>query len=309
MKGWDLPKRDPRKEGSNLLIVDGMNLSFRYKHTGSTKFCAEYIKTVRSLAKSYSCADVVVLSDFKGSKYRKELFPEYKGNRDYSNQTEEEKARTEAFFEEYNKTIDTLESTEDINCLYHRGVEADDFATILVEELEESYDNIWLISTDGDWDELLSENVHRFAYTSRKEFFLDNFFEHHGCDTPDQFVMMKCLCGDTSDNIGGVSGMGIKRAYGVLRNFEDVFEIIDAYPHEGKQAYMKALNTAIEDGVLERNLELMDLRTFSRQIIEETDPEATNKVATLISKLPSGNGDFRELLIETSEDGEGINDL
>ena len=38
----------------NLLIVDGLNLAFRWKHQGTTDFEYEYVRTVQSLAKSYN---------------------------------------------------------------------------------------------------------------------------------------------------------------------------------------------------------------------------------------------------------------
>lgn len=294
MQGWHVPEKDPRKSGNNLLIVDGMNLSFRYKHTGSTKFAADYIKTVNSLAKSYSCTDKIVLSDRGGSVYRKNRYPAYKGNRDYSNQTEEEKARAEAFFKEYDRTLELINETPGMEAFFHKGIEADDFMTVLVQALEPHYDNIWLISTDMDWDEMLSPKVHRFAYGSRKEFFLDTFFEQHGCDTPEQFVMMKCLRGDTSDNIRGVEGIGEKRAYGILRNYNDTFEIIDSLPLPGKQKFIQNLNASAE--LLELNIELMDLRSFSAEIIQATDQEAVERIQELISRYPSGIEDCHELL-------------
>ena len=64
----------------NLLIVDGLNLSFRWKHQGNLDFEYDYVRTVQSLAKSYNCGEIVVLGD-GGSDYRKEIYPEYKANR------------------------------------------------------------------------------------------------------------------------------------------------------------------------------------------------------------------------------------
>lgn len=310
MKGWDVPERDPRKGGNNLLIVDGMNLSFRYKHTGSTKFAADYIKTVNSLAKSYSCADKIVLSDRGGSKYRKEIYPKYKANRDYSDQTEEEKARTEAFFDEYNRTLELINETPGMESFWHKGIEADDFMSVIVDELLPHYDNIWLISTDMDWDEKLSPKVHRFSYASRKEFFFNdggdgcNFFEHHGCDNPQQFVMMKCLRGDQSDNIRGVEGVGIKRAYGILRGYEDTFAIIDSLPLPGKQKYIQNLNASAE--LLELNIQLMDLNSFAGEIIQTTDPEASERLMELLSRYPMGG--VAEILDEFDGD-EPVHEL
>ncbi len=295
--GWEVPKKDERKLGNNLLIVDGLNLSFRFKHRGAKVFAKEYIDLVKSLAKSYSCKDMIVLSDLKGSKYRREMYPEYKGNRDYSNQTEDEKLKAEEFFAEYRNTLDMVEEDEDLFGLWHKGIEADDFMGVLVPSLKEHYDNIWLISTDKDWDEFLDDNVHRFACVSknRKEFFMSNFYDDHGCDTTDQFVMMKCLMGDLSDNIRGVEGVGEKRAYSILRNYEDTFDLIDALPLPGNQKYIQRLNESAE--LLERNLELMDLKTFAGQIIAETDQEAVDKVEVLVAKLPriAGTEEFGEL--------------
>lgn len=288
MNGWDIPKADPRKMGNNLLIVDGLNLSFRWKHKGQTEFATDYLKTINSFAKSYSCQDIVTLSDLKGSKYRKELYPEYKGNRDYSNQTEQEKEQAALFFDGYKRALELVDRSV-VHLLQHLGIEADDFAACLVAALTDYYDNIWLISTDKDWDELLSPKVHRFSYASRKEFFFNhggegcNFFETHACDDPQQFIMMKCLKGDLSDNIRGVEGIGDKRAYSILRNYDTLLELIDDLPLPGKQKYIQNLNASEE--LLERNLELMDLHTFSPEIIASTDMEAYHKMENLIKVL------------------------
>lgn len=304
--GWEIPKKDERKMGNNLLIVDGLNLSFRYKHQGAKTFAKDYIDLVNSLAKSYSCTDKIVLSDLKGSKYRKELYPEYKGNRDYSNQTDEEKLKAEEFFAEYNNTLDMITESDDLEGLWHKGIEADDFMGVLVPILKERYDNIWLISTDADWDEFLDDNVHRFACVSRsrKEFFFSNFYDDHGCDTTEQFVMMKCLMGDKSDNIRGVEGVGVKRAYQILRPYETIFDLIDALPLAGNQKFIQHLNASAD--LLERNLELMDLRTFSPEIVAEAGQEAMDKVDRLVQILPRGLDGLEDLdELDLSE----INDL
>ena len=61
----------------NLLIVDGLNVAFRWKHQGVTDFKYDYIRTIESLAKSYKAGTIIVCAD-GGSSYRKEIFPEYK---------------------------------------------------------------------------------------------------------------------------------------------------------------------------------------------------------------------------------------
>ena len=90
---------DPAPIG-NLLIVDGLNLAFRWKHQKKEFYKQEYIRTVDSLAKSYNCGDIVILGD-GGSDYRKSIDPEYKANRKerYKDQTEEERKEFEDFLD------------------------------------------------------------------------------------------------------------------------------------------------------------------------------------------------------------------
>ena len=97
----------PPIPNGNLLVVDGLNLAFRWKHQKKEFFKVEYIRTIESLAKSYGCGSIVVLGD-GGSDYRKSIDPMYKANRKerYADQTEEERLEFEQFLGEFQKTID-----------------------------------------------------------------------------------------------------------------------------------------------------------------------------------------------------------
>ena len=112
---------------NNLLIVDGLNLAFRYKYANKKIFAQEYISTVQSLANSYDAKTVIVLSD-GGSSYREKIYPEYKGNRKElrANQTQEEEQEFKDFLEEFIKAFEKLKN------MYYAfrfiGVEADDIA-------------------------------------------------------------------------------------------------------------------------------------------------------------------------------------
>ena len=64
----------------NLLIVDGLNIAFRWKHPGVVDFKYDYARTVESLAKSYNAGTIIITAD-GGSSYRKAIFPEDKANR------------------------------------------------------------------------------------------------------------------------------------------------------------------------------------------------------------------------------------
>jgi 5'-3' exonuclease len=260
------------KERNNLLIVDGLNLAFRWKQRGNNikpdVFAAKLVSTVNSLAKSYGAREVIFLNDFKSSTYRLGIHPLYKSDRKkvYAKQTQEEVDASAAFFTYY-KDVALPLVKKNFTVVQCENVEADDLACYFVEQFEDGkhFDHIWLISTDGDWDELVSERCSRFATTSRKEFTIENFYDNKDCDTPEQFTHVKAVMGDTGDSVYGVPGIGAKRAYNLVRTYGDVFGIIDALPIEGKQLFIQELNNSAE--LLLLNLELVDLRGFHMEAI------------------------------------------
>ncbi len=242
----------------NLLIVDGLNLAFRWKHQRKEFYKQEYVQTVVSLAKSYDCGDIVVLGD-GGSDYRKAIDPEYKANRKerYKDQTEEERLEFEQFLAEFQKTMEALADKGFLTIKYN-GIEADDIAAVICLAREEiGLDNIWLVSSDKDWDLLVDENISRFSTVTRKETTMGNWDEHYDFD-PEYYLTFKCLTGDKGDNVPGVSGIGPKRASGIIQDYGDVFDIMSSLPIDSKYKFMQNLNEFGMDK-LSTNIELMDL--------------------------------------------------
>ena len=256
---------------NSTLVVDALNLAFRWKHQGRTDFRYEYQSTVKSLAKSYDCRDIIITADWGSSTYRKEISPDYKQNRKdkFAEQSEEERIAFEEFFEEFEAALDLLE--EDYPVLRYRGVEADDVAAHLVKH-KDKYDleYIWLISSDRDWDLLIQEKVGRFSYVTRKEVRLDNWNEHYEI-TPEEYISLKCLTGDKGDNVPGIPGIGPKRAVQLIRDYGDAMDIYNATPIESRYKYIQALNENAEQLLV--NYELMDLMTYCDDAIGQDNIE------------------------------------
>ena len=247
------------------LIVDALNLAFRWKHQGRTDFRDDYVTTVASLANSYNCARVIITADWGSSSYRKEILPDYKQNRKdkYAEQTEEEKQAFIDFFDEYEATLEIL--SERYPVLRFQGVEADDIAAHLVKRKKQyAFENIWLISSDRDWDLLIQQNVSRFSYVTRKEITIDNWDEHYNV-TPEEYISFKCLTGDKGDNVPGIAGIGPKRAEQLIKEYGDAMTIYDNVPLDGKYKYIQELNENAE--TLLTNYELMDLITYCEDAI------------------------------------------
>jgi 5'-3' exonuclease len=256
---------------NSTLIVDALNLAFRWKHQGRTDFRYEYQSTVKSLAKSYDCRDIIITADWGSSSYRKAISPEYKQNRKdkFAEQSEEERIAFEEFFEEFEASLDVL--AEDYPVLRYRGVEADDIAAHLVKHKDKyNLEYIWLISSDRDWDLLIQEKVGRFSYITRKEVRLDNWNEHYEI-APEEYISMKCLTGDKGDNVSGIPGIGPKRAVQLIRDYGDAMDIYNATPIESRYKYIQALNENAEQLLV--NYELMDLMTYCDDAIGQDNIE------------------------------------
>ena len=248
---------------NNILVVDALNLAFRWKHSGQTQFVDDYLKTVRSLARSYECGTIVIAADQGGSVYRREIFPEYKANRKelYKDDTPAQKEITRKFFDEYERVLEACD--REFTLLRYNGVEADDIAAhIVAKRAELGYDQIWLISSDRDWDLLVGTHVHRFSTVTRKEQTLDTW---DNPVSPKYYLTYKCLIGDKGDNIPGVDGVGPKRAESIIAEYGDIFDICDAIPLPGKYKYIQSLNSSRDQ--LLANVELMDLVTFSEEAV------------------------------------------
>lgn len=252
---------EPRE---NIMLVDGLNLAFRYKHGNRETFAEDYLRTVNSLAKSYNVKYVVILSDWGSSKYRLELYPEYKGDRKerIAKQTQEEQDAFIAFIEEFNKALELCASHHLV--LKYKNVEADDIAAYLSHwRLRDFEGDIWLISSDKDWDMLLTDRTHRFSYVTRKEYKLDNWDSHY--DFPHESLLdIKAIQGG-KDNVKGVEGIGEKRAWGLVRDHGGVFDLYDKLPIQGKAKYIQNLNN-FGDNLL-RNLTLIDKITYCKEAI------------------------------------------
>ncbi len=251
---------DRISDTKTTLIVDALNLAFRWKHQGRTDFRYDYQKTVQSLASSYGCNEVIIAADWGSSSYRKELYPDYKQNRKekFAEQSEEERIAFEEFFEEFEATLEVL--AEDYILLRYKGVEADDVAAHLVKhKAAYELENVWLISSDRDWDLLIQDSVSRFSYVTRKEVTLENWSEHYDVK-PEEYISLKCLTGDKGDNVPGIPGIGPKRAQQLIEQYGNAFSIYEATPIDSRYKYIQTLNENADQILI--NYELMDLMTF-----------------------------------------------
>ena len=225
-----------KPKNNNTLIVDALNLAFRWKHQAKLNFIEDYVQTVLSFANSYNCSNIIITADQGSSK---------------------------EFFVEYERCLNVLSKLHPV--IRFDETEADDLAAYIVKKKEAfNLGDIVLISSDRDWDLLIQDGVMRFSYVTRKEVTMENWGEHY--DVPrEQYACFKCLTGDKGDNVPGYAGIGPKRAAILLQEYESAYNIYDSVPIEGKFKYLQEINNN-PDRIL-RNYELMDLLTYCEDAI------------------------------------------
>jgi 5'-3' exonuclease len=261
-----------------VLVIDALNLGFRWKHQGRTDFREDYMRTVESFATSYNCGTIIITADKGSSTYRKEVYPEYKSNRKvkYEKQTEEERQAFADFIKEFDATLKLMNKKWLV--LQYDGVEADDLAAYIVRNLDDyNISHMWLVSSDRDWDLLISEKVSRFSYINRKETTFENWQDTHNYSIED-YITIKCLMGDSGDGISGIPQIGPKRAEQLAEQYGSAFDIYDTLPIDSKYKYIQSLNESGD--VLLRNYEIMDLLAYCDEAIGAAN---TNDIDNLLS--------------------------
>lgn len=257
----DLASLEVSSNASNLLIIDGNNLAYRWVGRNNyNDYAEEYINTIRSLAKSYNASKIVCCFDFGKSYYRLDLHSDYKGTRKKP-ETDEEQQKYDEFFNCLNTIIDNLPFE------YHkyRGIEADDLITFICEKEKNNYDAIWIVSSDKDLYQLLDTNVFIFNLYSRKEITEDTLLETRGI-SPTEFLVAKIIQGDSGDNIKGIEGIGEKRSASIASGCESLNDLLKKLPLKGNAKYVKNLNSS--KSILKLNEKLINLLGYNEVAIK-----------------------------------------
>lgn len=280
-KSWndlaDLEQDNEIASGSNLLIVDGNNLSYRYiRRANYNNYAADYARTVESLAKSYDACRTITCFDYGKSYYRMEMYDDYKGNRSDDDLSEEEKEKKQEFFD----VLNILPEVLPCESVKHRGVEADDTIAYLVENLKDKYEHVWIISSDKDLIQLVDHNVSIFNIFSRKEITIDSLDETLEI-TPSEFMLSRIIEGDTGDNIIGIDGIGPKRAQTLAKQYKTLDKLLEALPIKGKAKYIQNLNAGRDK--LVRNERLINLKRYNSDALAAAkDSDVEESISKLL---------------------------
>jgi DNA polymerase-1 len=246
-----------------ILLVDLSNLAFRFILEPDLKRIPERIaSTVLSFMNSYRCDNVYVCMDKSKSKWRRERLPSYKSQR-MEKFTDEEKQKRQEFYKAVGKALPFLE-TIGLDTFAYDDIEADDILAYLVDYIRDKDPDaeIFLLSSDTD---LLQLNVKQYSIFKQDWVTL----ESQGFTSIPQYVHCKAIAGDTSDNIIGVKGIGLKTAKKIMDKYEveTIDELLLKLPASPKLKREKAIMDNAE--LICRNVELIDLYRNLGEIVPE----------------------------------------
>ena len=262
-----------------LVIIDGKSVFYRgYYAMGNLSledgtptggvygFASLAFEVIRKLKPDY----VVVAWDKKGTSTAKRsaIYPEYKAGR---------KKAPDDFYEQIPLLKDFLK-TLGWPLFETDGYEADDILGTLAVQANNLGVEANLITSDLDMLQLIDENTKVFAmkrgFSDIEEFDLEYFENKYGLKQS-QFLDLKALQGDSSDNIPGVPGIGPKTATQLLQEFftlEGIYENLENIKpawrkklEAGKDsAFMsKKIAEIFLDAPVELNFEDADIRNFN----------------------------------------------
>ena len=232
---------------SKLLLVDGhsiLNRAFyglpdltnsKGEHTNAV---LGFINMILKVIEEENPTHMAVAFDLHAPTFRHEMFKEYKGTR--KGMPEELRSQV-PIMKEMLKLMDvTIVSME--------GFEADDIIGTLSVMGENNGMEVVVLSGDRDLLQLATDNVRiklpktKGGKTTVEEYYAKDVKELYGV-TPKEFIDMKGLMGDTSDNIPGVPGIGEKTAGKII---SDYHSIENAYAHIDELKPAKAMNNLRE---------------------------------------------------------------
>ena len=285
---------------NTYILVDTANTFFRARHVIrgdlDTKIGMALHITLNSVKKAWNDfdADHVVFC-LEGRSWRKDFYEPYKRNRTEARDalTEAQQEEDKVFWEIFDEFKDFIGTKTNCTMMQHPQLEADDLIAGWIQSHPE--DNHVIISTDGDFAQLIAPNVKQYNGVSNTIITHEGYFddkkrkpvidkktgEPKVAPNPQFMLFEKCMRGDTSDNVfsayPGVRKKGTKNKVGLIEAFADkdtkgynwnnmmLQRLVD---HEGNE------HRVLDD--YNRNVTLCDLtaqpdniRTILNEVIEE----------------------------------------
>ena len=288
-------------------LIDTANTFFRARHVASRNADTWEkigmalhltLASVNQAVRRYGIDHVVFC--LEGRSWRKDVYGPYKKNRivDAMSVTEAEKEESEMFWDTYEKFTTFLKEKTNVSVLRHETAEADDLIARFIHL--HPNDTHYIISTDTDYVQLISDTVHQYNGVAGELITLNGYFKENGkpvldkeknpklLEDPEYLLFKKIVRGDAGDNVftayPRAPEKGSKNRVGIREAFEDRdkqgfnwnnFMLQKWVDHNGEEQCVR--------DCYQRNKMLIDLKAQPENIKEACDTRIKESVRVTVT--------------------------
>ena len=297
------------------ILVDTANTFFRARHAirgdADTKIGMALHITLNSIKKAWQDFDGShVVFCLEGRSWRKDYYEPYKRNRQETRDalTVTEAEEDKLFWETFDHFKDFVTDKTNCTVLHHPQLEADDLIAGWIQNHPQ--DNHVIISTDGDFAQLISPKVKQYNGVTNTIITHEGYYTDKGKEVidkktgkpkpapdPQYMLFEKCMRGDTSDNVfsayPGVRKKGTKNKVGLQEAYAD--KDTKGYNWNNMMLQRWVDHNGEEHRVLDdynRNVVLCDLtaqpediREIINNTIAEVEPKDVTQVGMRLMKF------------------------
>ena len=244
---------------------------------GFTKYILELIEREKP-------THLAVAFDPPGGTFRHEMYPEYKGTRSETPQL----------------VIDSLEPLCELcramgfPVLMIKGYEADDVIGSMAKRAEKEGFEVYMVTPDKDYGQLISPNIIQYkpgkSGSDNELIDVNKVCSKYGIERPGQVIEILTICGDTSDNVPGVKGVGEVGAGKLIAKFgtvENIYAHLDELTPKQREAFVNAQDHIVLSHDLVTIKTDIEIPVDSSEMV--IDGEYTPEVADLFEKYEFGS--------------------
>ncbi len=227
----------PVRKGDHVFLVDGSSYIFRAYHAlppltrksdglqlnAVYGFCNMLWKLLRDMKPEERPTHLAIVFDKSEKTFRNAIYPDYKAHRP------DAPADLIPQFALIREAVHAF----DLPCLEQIGYEADDLIATYVREANEAGAEATIVSSDKDLMQLVNDRVVMYDTMKDRRIGPAEVVEKFGVP-PDKVIEVQALIGDSTDNVPGVPGIGVKTAAQLIGEFGDL-ETLLARASEIKQ--------------------------------------------------------------------------
>ena len=227
-----------------------------------------FTKYVLELIEKEKPTHLAIAFDPPGGTFRHEMYPEYKGTRSETPQL----------------IIDSLEplcelcKAMDFPVLMVKGFEADDVIGSMAKRAEKEGFKVFMVTPDKDYGQLISENILQYkpgkSGSDNEIIDVQKVCEKYNITRPEQVIEILTICGDSSDNVPGVKGVGEVGAGKLVSKFgtvEEIYKNLDELTPKQREAFVSS------EGHIMLSHELVTIKT---DIVLDVDSDSMELTAT-----------------------------